>query len=157
MRITRERAIGRESDNHRHSPWVSTKNPIESRGFVFTVVIVAGHLPIQVCLGGKTCHEVRRAPDERNADEKAISGACDHQIEPLLIESHHLCFLRWTSVSPDLKVTVVVPWKPLIVIRRVLAHPWSDRLFTRVRHCIVQELTLTSYVKKCGGAELHVV
>jgi hypothetical protein len=54
-------------------------------------------------------------------------------------------------------MTVVVPGIPLVMIRGILAHPWSDRLVARMKKSFTQEVNLAGRVDERGGAELHVI
>src|SRR3954471_24219372 len=54
-------------------------------------------------------------------------------------------------------MTVVVPWKPLVMLRGVRAHPRCDGLSRCVVDRITQVLVLSGERVQLGGGELHVV
>jgi hypothetical protein len=54
---------------------IRAEQPVERRGFVSRKAVVASHAPVQQRLRRERGHEVVRAPDERDADAKAVVRA----------------------------------------------------------------------------------
>src|SRR4029079_18301378 len=102
-------------------------------------------------------HEIARAPDERDADAKAISCAPNYCVETLSIVGSELRLLAGRRMTPRFIMTVVVPRIPLIVPSCVFAHPWSDRFCACMGERITQEILLACCVDQRRGAELHIV
>src|SRR6185369_7311846 len=60
-------------------------------------------------------------------------------------------------MAPSLVMSVVVPGIPLVVTRRVLAHPRCDRLLSRVKKRVTVEVHFAGCVDERCSAELHVI
>src|SRR5207253_10790780 len=110
---------------------------------VLAKLVVSRHAAIEIRLRRKGGHQVVRAPDERNSDSESIVSSAHHRRQALLVIRRDNFPIGCARFAPDLVMSFVVPRIPLIVLRGICTHPWSDRLSRRVLERIA-EITLVT-------------
>src|SRR5689334_7974230 len=157
MWIARVEAILRQANHHRHAPGIGAEQPVDRRLLVFTKLIVASHLAIQVRLGRERGHQIVRAPDEWNPNPKSVVGSSGYSGQSLLIVVGDNLAIAAFGETPYLIVTVVVPRIPLIVPGGVRAHPRCNGLSAGILECVAEVFAVSRQSVQLRCAELHVV
>src|SRR5438874_607975 len=90
VRVTRPYSVVRPADHHRRPPRIGAEEPVDGRLLVLAEALIACHPAIQHRLRREGRHQIVRAPDEWNADAKAVMRAGDHGLEAVSIILLHL-------------------------------------------------------------------